>query len=940
MAGRRLRVNTQLDRRWPEVEAWLDRVLDQPGPARRGWLDLHCQDPILRRLVSSLLDADAAHGARLEAHAAAAHDRLSARAFELPQVPGYRLLRLIGEGGMASVFLAERLLGDTVQRVAVKRLRLNVFDRDERRRFEHEHRILARLEHPHIARLVDAGIAPDGIPWFAMEHVEGEPLVAWCDARKLGIDARLALMEDVAAAVHHAHQHLVVHRDLKPANILVNGEGVAKVLDFGIARLLDPDTGDGTRTAQRRLTPGYAAPEQYAGQASTATDVYALGVVLVELLSGQRPTPSAAPGSDPLRGLAATDAAAQARATTPRALARLLSGDVGAVARKALREAPELRYGSAQAFADDLAAIRARRPVSARRGEWRYRAGCFVRRNKAAVGAGVLVAVTLVAATGVSLTQAHRAREQAERAQAVQAFVEEMLAPLREGVPRARMPSLDQLLAQGVARLDRSGGHDPAVYSELLVMFARTYDRMGDIDTARTLAERAYRHSAAAFGEGDARTIEALAMRGRMHARFGDRGRARADLEAAREGMRRGGIEGLPLAMVLDDLGGLALDAEDGPGARALFEAAQRQRMHALPSGHPDLAIGPANLAEEANSRGDKRAALGLVRQAFNHCATHGSGDSREAALYLSRSGLLQCELGYFRAGSHDYMRALAIFDRLDERDHPERMWVLAQSCSAFNFLDELDRAQGDCDRALAMAERLYGAGSNQHGSIRLYRLKLMAAQGRLREGHAEAAELRAHLVAGGDSQANRMLWLNRMYSDVLAAEGDPEPLRDALVPVARHQGFDRWTIAPVVLARLMLACARAPSIDCPSDLPARLDAEFAELQYRDNPLNIDPLLSLARLALHRGHAELALRHLDETERLAELPHAQLRPEHRWRAEARLLRGEALAAQGHIAGAQREWRAAEAALAPRYAPEHPLRRQLATRLGPGPIARR
>ena len=920
--------------RWPDIEIWLDRALEQPLAKRRAWLAAHCGDEALRSLVLGLLDADARHGARIDACASASHEWVGARAHDLPQVPGYRLLNLLGEGGMASVFLAERILGDTVQRVAIKRLRLNVYDPAERRRFEHEHRILARLEHPCIARLVDAGIAPDGVPWFAMEYVRGEPLVAWCDARRLDVEGRLALLGSVALAIHHAHQYLVVHRDLKPSNVLVDDEGTPKVLDFGIARLLDPDTGgaEATNTAQRRLTPGYAAPEQYVGVASTATDVYALGVLLVELITGSKPAPIRNAGSDPLVGVSATASAAVARSMTVRAVRQLLSGEVGAIARKALRDDPALRYGSAHAFAEDLDAIRARRPVSARRGEWRYRALCFVRRNKATVLAGALVTATLLAATGVSLTQAQRARQQAERAHAVQVFVEDMLAPLREGVPRARMPPLDRLLAMGVARLDRDGGRDPAVYSELLVMFARTYDRMGEIDTARTLAVRAYRHSAAAFGADDVRTLEALAMRGRMHARFGERSKARADLEAARTRMQRAGTRGVEMAMVLDDLGDLALGDEDAAAAKQLYTNAQQQRATVLGPEHRDLALGPANLGEVANAAGDKRAALGLYRQAWQHCATNGHAQTREAALYLSRSGLLQCELGAFRSGARDYLQALAIFEQLDARDHPERMQVLVQSCSAFVFLDELERAAPDCAAAVAMAARLYGEGSVRHDQMRVYRLKLLAAQGQLRKAHAEAAALRARLLSRSDAKPGGLITLNRMYSDTLALETDPKRVQAALLPVAAHPGVERWIMAPTLFARLLLACERAPSPDCPTDLDQRVRQEFAEPQFQDNPLLIDPLLTLAQLALDHDDPAQAHRHLDEIQRLAQLPHARLRPDHRWLAQTRMLRGEAWAAQQNTDEARREWAAAAVVFASRYDADHPLRQRLAAHL--------
>jgi len=938
-------VSSRLDERWPDIEALLDAALDQPPRLRPAWLQAHCDDAELLTLVLSLLDADSVRGARLEARATAARDWLGARAAELPEIPGYRVLHVIGEGGMASVFLAERVLGQTVQRVALKRLRLNVYDQDERRRFEHEHRILARLEHPNIARLIDAGIAPDGVPWFAMEHVEGEPLIAWCDARRLAPDARLALFADICAAVHHAHQHLVVHRDLKPSNLLVGIDGVVKLLDFGIARLLDPDTdtdgegsGGATRTEHRRLTPGYAAPEQYAGHASTATDVYALGVILVELLSGQRPQAGGEPDSDPLRSVTVTREAAGARASTPRALEKLLSGDLGAIARKAMRSDPALRYGSAQAFGEDLAALRSGRPVAARRGDWRYRATCFVRRNKIAVAASMFIALTLVTATAISLQQANRAIAQTERAQAVQAFVEDMLAPLREGVPQARMPKLDEVLAKGVRELDRSGGRDPAVNSELLVMLSRTYDRMGDIATARGLAERAYTYSASAFGDDDPRTVQALAMRGRMHARFGDRTKARADLEAARAQMQRESIGGVALAMVFDDLGDLQLEAQNATAAADLFTRAQHERERALGLQHPDLAIGYANLAVVEDARGNKPESLRLYQQAYRHCARHEGPETRQAAIYLGRTGLTQCELGRWRAGSLDYLRALAIFDRLDQRDHPERLNVLNGGCSAYVFLDELDRAEALCDQSVAMAARLYGDVSAEYAASRLYRVKVYAAQGRMSLGHAEAADVRVHLLALPGYQERGSRWLARFISDVQSIEDDHAGMRNGLLERILVGQFDEAVIAPVLTARVALACAYSPIPACPDDLVARTEAKMAEPLHRDNPLRIDALLPLTRLALKQGDAAQAFARLDEIDRLAALPFARLPPSHRWLAEARMLRGETMVAQGDRTGAEREWRAAEAVFAARYAADHPFRRLLAARLRGVPVA--
>jgi eukaryotic-like serine/threonine-protein kinase len=924
-------MNPDLARRWAEVDVLLDELLEQPEERRRDWLQARCADVELRALMLSLLDADCSYGGVLEARVAAAHDRLGTQADVLPEVPGYRVLRLIGEGGMASVFLAERVLGETVQQVALKRLRLNVYDPRERRRFEHEHRILARLEHPHIARLIDAGIAPDGVPWFAMEYVEGEPLIAWCNARRLGIDARLDLFADICTAAQHAHQHLVVHRDLKPSNLLVDGDGQVRLLDFGIARLLEPETGDPQRTGTglRRLTPGYAAPEQYAGQVSTTTDVYALGVVLVELLSGQRPMPCAAPGSDPMRDLAITRDDADTRAITRRALTRLLSGDLGAIARKAMRSEPALRYGSAQALGEDVAALRAGRPVAARRGDWRYRAACFVRRNKAAVAASALITMTLVAATVISLDQARRARAEAARAQVVQAFVENMLAPLRSGVPATRMPRLDDVLAQGVHDLESHRQRDPSVYSELLVMFARTYERMGESRIARDLAQRAYEHAEQVFGHDDPLTARALALRGRARLGQEDRAGARADLQSARTLMHRHGIEGVALAEVLDALALLQVHARRPAEAIPLFTEAQRQRESELGPQHPDLSIGYSNLALAERERSNTEKALALSEQAHRHRVRHEGADTREAAILLGNVAKIKGSLGRLHESAEDHMTSLAVFDRLGLRDPPERLNLALAAGSDWWKLDELEQALAQCDIAIAIAEQHWGADSRVHTVARRYRMAVLISQGRLHEARAEAERIRAALEKlPGEAGTPNLQLLTAWLSKLQEIEGDYVGMRDSLGRVLPElQGS-----FPVARARLALACAHAPAPDCRSGLVAHADRELDAPGWRQHPMRIEGQLTLARLMLVQGDIAQAHARLDDIESIAMQPHVRLPPNHRWLAQARMLRGDAFAAQGDYGAAGREWRVAEAVFATRYDADHPFRRHLAARM--------
>jgi len=272
--------------RWHEIEPLIDRLFEVPAAGRPDWLRRHCEDATLRALVAQALD----NAAGIEALERGMAQWLPAFVDNppdtLPAISGYRVLRFVGAGGMASVFEAERELPGGPQMVALKLLRIDVHDADERRRFLREQRILARLQHPHIAQLLDAGFSPTGTPFLALEFVAGDDLVTHCERRGLNAGERLALFIDVSAAVEHAHRSLIVHCDLKPSNVLVGENGCVKLVDFGIAKLLTGE-GEQTRTEARRLTRSYAAPEQFAGDAATtAIDVYALGVLLAELLCG------------------------------------------------------------------------------------------------------------------------------------------------------------------------------------------------------------------------------------------------------------------------------------------------------------------------------------------------------------------------------------------------------------------------------------------------------------------------------------------------------------------------------------------------------------------------------------------------------------------------------------------------------------------------------
>jgi eukaryotic-like serine/threonine-protein kinase len=354
----------------------------------------------------------------------------AAAGMEGRQLRGYRMIREIGRGGMGSVYLAERADGAYRKRVAVKIVHNEKNSSEILERFRHEREILASLDHPNIARLLDGGSTEEGLPYFVMEFVDGQPIHRWCDERKLNVSQRLDLFRGVCAAVHYAHQRLVIHRDLKPGNILVTADGTTKLVDFGIAKLLDaPQTRDlpATITIMRLMTPEYASPEQIKGEAtSTLTDVYSLGVVLYELLTGHRPyhplnaamheivrviledeptrpsevvtTTKAWPEKELGKQAITPEAVSRVREGDPIRLRRRLEGDLDSILLTTLRKEASRRYSSVEAFNDDLRRHLENRPVNAREDSFWYRTGRFVRRHRTGVAFGVLAALSLFGA--------------------------------------------------------------------------------------------------------------------------------------------------------------------------------------------------------------------------------------------------------------------------------------------------------------------------------------------------------------------------------------------------------------------------------------------------------------------------------------------------------------------------------------------------------------
>jgi serine/threonine-protein kinase len=521
------------DTDWDELDRLFDEALDRPPEERSAFLDRACEGrPRLRRELESLLAAEAASEGFLEQEAVSfaapaydpeegesiADDPLAAPAH---QVGPYRLEEEIGRGGMSRVFRAVRADGGFDQTVAVKLLRMGLDTEAARRRFRLEQQVLAKLQHPNIAALLDGGLTADDTPYLVMEYVDGRPLTAYCDEEELPLPERLDLLRDVGRALQHAHRNLVVHRDLKPSNVLVTAAGTVKLLDFGIAKLLDETeasiTLPQTRTGVRPMTPAYAAPEQVRGDAvSTATDVYQIGVLAYEVLTGHRPFEEAPDGraieqailetspqppstvvGDPRPEDAASEAScptsptaiSAARNTTPRQLRHQLEGDLDTIMQTAMRKEEERRYASVEALLGDLERYREGQPIEARSASLRYRAGKFLQRHRWGVGIAVVFLGLVVTFGALVVQQRERAEREAQKAELVSSYLVDLFSAGTSYGP-ADTVTARTLVRRGLDRVERLRDR-PVVQAEMLDALGQASRGLGEWEQADSLLQRA-----------------------------------------------------------------------------------------------------------------------------------------------------------------------------------------------------------------------------------------------------------------------------------------------------------------------------------------------------------------------------------------------------------------------------------------------------------------
>ena len=675
------------DRR-TRVDAVFAEAMDMPAEEQKKFLDTECHgDPELREVVEDLLRADASFENEVGTSAAGfaapliaagdigSHDETSTLATG-ERVGAWRVIREIGRGGMGTVYLAERADGAFDQRVALKLVKRGMDTDEVLRRFRHERQILASLEHPLIARLYDGGATADGRPYLVMELVDGEPIDAYCDRNRLDIRARLAVFSRVCEAVQHAHRNLVVHRDLKPSNILVDSGGNPKLLDFGVAKLLD-DAADAdspdTRTGTRFVTPGYAAPEQVRGEpVTTAVDVYALGVILYRLLTGHRPFsgPASDPGVEriPTRPSARESSLeiASARSVSPEKLHRTLRGELDTILLRALAHDPTRRYGSGHEFSEDISRYLRGMPVRAQPDSRWYRASKFVRRHRI----GVATASLFVAALGAfaitvriqqrnTAVERDKATRERDKAQQVVTFLTGMLADADPAQSRGDTLDVFEVLGRARSRMDTALASQPEVRAEILHVMGGVYRSLGDYKNSQGLLARALATRRQVFGDVHAdvaetlhelasvKTIasdyagaesmfkETLAMRrtlfGENHTSVGvtlhglgsnyywkgDHKAAATTLSQADSVHRRAGSDPLLIATNLSDLGEALRAQHKFDEAEPMIRNGLALRRKYLGNDHPLTAASMSVLATLLRDKGDLAAAEPLYREAL-----------------------------------------------------------------------------------------------------------------------------------------------------------------------------------------------------------------------------------------------------------------------------------------------------------------------------------
>ncbi len=826
--------------RWQQIQSLFEQVVDTGMGERAAYLARACGDDVeLRASVESLLKSDQRHeDPLLQAIGVAAESLLDEHQDRLigTRIGAYRVVSVLGHGGMSTVYRGERDDSQYQQTVAIKILQHATLHPRLRSRLHSERHILATLDNPSIARLIDSGDLEDGTPYLVMEFVDGVSIDTYCDSRTLFVRERLELFIQVCAAVQYAHRNLVVHRDIKPSNIFVTDQGAPKLLDFGIAKLLAPEslshTLPVTRLQERILTPENAAPEQVLGRPiTTATDIYALGVLLYQLLTGRSPyrllsysqlqLERAICMDDPLRAsqmvvskLSGENAADRSRISdrrglSPQRLRARLSGDLDAIIAMAMRKEPDRRYPSVEALADDLNRHLLGQPVRARHGDWRYNAAKFLRRHVIAVGGIAAMFLGLALFAGVMFWENHRielAREataqERDRAQQVSAFLVDVFAQADPFNAQGRESTAKDLLDRGAAKITGNVNLQPEVTAQLLESIGLAYRRQGLAERAIPLFEQALAIRRQERPANNSHVAVALANLARALTDAGHLISAEADLQQAVDLSETGGeTQPVETADILVQFGNFALDARSDPDhAAQLFGKALNIYRTALGNQNLPVAAALNGLASAAVWKSDFPLAEHYLREALGIFQVTLSRNHPDNAIALATLGSILTQRGKYAEAEQVLNEALQIEISVFGADNPRIAAIDADLGILYDLEGDAARAIEATQTALKVTRD--GRGANHYavgyyldalGNLYLKANDLPAAESYARQALAVyALSLPArHLYVASTHQLLGDVLLRR--ESLPAAEAE---LRASLEMNVALAGPDSWRTA------------------------------------------------------------------------------------------------------------------------------------------------
>ncbi len=746
------------------IEALFEAALERAPEERSAYLDEVCPDADVRSEVSAMLGAHERTHGLFEAEPAW-------RALGGPapgkRIGAYRLVRELGRGGMGTVYLAERDDGQFQRRVAIKFLSAGPTTAELVERFLAERQILAALDHPRVARLLDGGVTGEGWPYYVMEYVEGEPLDAYARRKGLSPEDRLRLFCEVAHAVHYAHQNLVVHRDLKPSNILVTDDGQVKLLDFGIAKLLDPQAlpqgAPLTQTGLRLMTPDYASPEQVRGGViTTATDVYGLGVVLYELLAGRRPFDLAGRSLPQIEWIVCEVPPPALSAAAPAPLRRRLRGDLDRILGLALRKEPERRYPSAEQFAEDIERFLAGEPIQARADSAGYRARKFVGRNRVPVTLVTLLVCSL-AGYGITLQVQNRrisaALAEAQVGAEKAAELNDFLLALFE--PRGTDPAVDSLvIGTMVGRAEERAEQvvrNPAAATTARTAVGRVFRHLGRYHEAVAQLEQALARAREAYGEGHLQVADVQWVLADAYQMAGRRDEAERELRSALTTMRSQlGGEHPRVAYVLSRLAVSQRERGRLEEAESFARDALRIRRRALRPDDPDVTSSLMILGSILRRADKHLQAEPLYREALERKRRDFVGDHADIAIAMNNLALLLGDMERYTEAEPLLREALAMHGRVLGEGHPNVATGMTNLGQVLTRMGRLEEAETMIRGALERRRKALGEDHPNVG-VDLHNLGVvLRASGRSGEARTalgQALDLRRRLLGEAHPQ-------------------------------------------------------------------------------------------------------------------------------------------------------------------------------------------